>query len=75
MKINTIWDWIEGLAAALDGDRQDSEEMVNRLERELKLLSKQRRDEMRRLIIHIIAGLSRLEVRMMEHDGPIKSTV
>jgi hypothetical protein len=75
MKTDTFWDWIEGLAGALDGDRQTSEQIVDQLELELRVLSKRRRDEVRRLMIHIVAGLSRLEVRMMEWDGPIKSAV
>jgi hypothetical protein len=75
MKVKSVWEWIEGLAGALDGDRQASEEFVNQLERALKDLDKQRRSEMRHMMIVIVASLSRLEVRMMDWDGPIKSSV
>lgn len=75
MKSSMIWDWIERLAADLDGDRQASEQAIDQLEQELRALSKQRRAEVRRMMIVIVAALSRLEVRTMEWDGPIKSAL
>jgi hypothetical protein len=69
MSVNSIWNVIELLATALDGDRVASEETINRLEQELKQLSQRRRDEMRRMLVQIVAGLSRLEVRMSESEG------
>jgi hypothetical protein len=70
MSLNTIWHCIDVLATALDGDRTAAEETLDRLERELKQESQRRRDEVRHSMILIVASLSRLEVRMMESDGP-----
>lgn len=75
MKSNTIWDWIDRLAASLDGDRQSSEQIIDQLEQEVRALPQQRRAEVRRMLILIVAALSRLEVRTMEWDGPINSAL
>jgi hypothetical protein len=71
--MNTVWSCIETLAAALDGNRAAAEQSLDEFERAMRQLERGRRDEVRRLMILIVAGLSRLEVRMMETDGPLNS--
>jgi hypothetical protein len=71
MATKVIWNCIDALASALEGDRQGVEQVLAELEQELNQLSKRRRDEIRRMIVVIVAGLSRLEVRMKEADGPL----
>jgi hypothetical protein len=71
MATKVIWNCIEALASALEGDRLGVEQVLSELEQELNRLSKRRRDEVRRMIVVIVAGLSRLEVRMKEADGPL----
>jgi hypothetical protein len=73
MSMNTVWSCIETLAAALDGNRAAAEQSLDEFERAMRQLERGRRDEVRRLMILIVAGLSRLEVRMMETDGPLNS--
>jgi hypothetical protein len=63
-----IWNCIEALSAALDGDRQGIEIHLNQLERELLQMSQARRAEIRGMLIVIVAGLSRLELRMKEAE-------
>jgi hypothetical protein len=71
MSTHIIWNCIDALASALEGDRQGIEQLINDLELELTHMSKRRREDIRRMLIVIVAGLSRLEVRMMETDGPL----
>lgn len=73
MILNTVWHCIETLGEALEGDRHSSEQDLDQFERAMRQLSRRRRDEIRRLMILIVAGLSRLEMRMMETDGPLNS--
>lgn len=73
MSPNTFWNCIDALASALEGDRQGVEQHINDLEQELNQMSKRRREKVRRMIVVIVAGLSRLELRMKEADGPLNA--
>jgi hypothetical protein len=75
MSTHVIWNCIDALATALEGDRQSVEQAINHLEQELNQMSKRRRDEIRRMLVTIVAGLSRLEVRMKEADGPLNVSI
>ena len=53
-KINkNIWLGIEALAAGLDGNRKDGEEILDQLEADLKKLGLNERNEMRRKMIPV----------------------
>lgn len=66
-----VWPIISELATALDGDRETSERTLDRLSAELRTIPRDARDETRRQMILIVAALSRLEVRMIDSDGPL----
>lgn len=66
-----LWPVVSELATALDGDRESSEQTLNQLEAELRSIPREARDETRRQMIQIVAALSRLEVRMVDADGPL----
>lgn len=66
-----VWPVISELATALDGDRETSERTLDRLSAELRTIPRDARDETRRQMILIVAALSRLEVRMIDSDGPL----
>ena len=70
-----IWPLIEELATALDGDRESSERTLDNLESELRKTPLGARDEIRRQMIQVVAALSRLEVRLIDADGPLRSAV
>lgn len=70
-----VWHHVFQLSESLDGDREVSEQMLNRLERQLNAMPRNERDEVRRQMILIVAGLSRLEVRLIESDGPVQTAV
>ena len=75
MSADSLWMCIDVLAAALDGSREASEETLTRLEREVIRRPRAERDEIRRKIIVIVAGMSRLEVRLINSDGPSQAAV
>jgi hypothetical protein len=75
MSSHVIWNCIDALATALEGDRESVEQAINHLELELNQMSKRRRDDIRRMLVTIVAGLSRLEVRMKEADGPLNASI
>jgi hypothetical protein len=70
-----VWPLIADLATALDGSRESSERTLDLLERELRGTPRGGRDEIRRRMIQIVAALSRLEVRMIDADGPLQAAV
>jgi len=70
-----VWLLVTELAAALDGDRESSERMLDQLEAELRIIPREARDETRRQMIQVVAALSRLEVRMIETEGPLPTAV
>jgi hypothetical protein len=70
-----VWPLVRELATALDGNRESSERTLDALQTELRELSRGARDEIRRQTIQIVAALSRLEVRMIDTDGPTKTIV
>jgi hypothetical protein len=66
-----LWLATTALASAIDSNPVHAEEVLSRMERELNVFPKDKRDEMRRFMTSIVAQLARLEVRMMETDGPV----
>lgn len=66
-----VWPLIADLAEALDGSRESSERTLDLLQAELRTLPRVVRDEARRQMIQIVAALSRLEVRLIDSDGPL----
>ncbi len=70
-----VWSLVSDLARSIEGDRETSEGTLNQLEVELRSVPRDARDETRRQMIQIVAALSRLEVRMIEADGPLLSTI
>jgi len=75
MSGHTFLECVTTLAAQIDGDREVSEAHLDQLERLLLDLPLEERDELRRQMILIVAGLSRLEVRMIATDGPLNATI
>lgn len=71
----TVWHHVLSLSEALDGNREVSERTLERLYDELKAMPREGRDEIRRQMILIVAGLARLEVRLVESDGPLQAAV
>ena len=71
----SVWQLVADLANALDGDREASEQKLDQLENELRQIPREARDETRRQMIQIVAALSRLEVRMIASDGPLRAAV
>jgi hypothetical protein len=70
-----VWPQIEQLATALDGSRESSEHKLDQLQQELRATARHVRDEIRRQMIQIVAALSRLEVRMIDADGPLQAAI
>ena len=71
----SVWQHVLHLSDALDGDRDVSERTLNELFAELKTMPRSGRDEIRRQMILVVAGLARLEVRLVESDGPVQTAV
>jgi hypothetical protein len=63
-----FWQCVESLAAALDGGHAAVEDSLIVYEQACLQLSPEKRAEVRRQMIGIIGGLSRLETRLAEHD-------
>ena len=70
-----VWPLIADLAHSLDGNRERSEQTLDQLQVELRSIPRDARDEIRQRMIQIVAALSRLEVRMIDEDGPLQTTV
>ena len=70
-----VWHHVQLLSEALDGNRDVSERTLECLFAELKAIPRSDRDEIRRQMILIVAGLARLEVRLTESDGPVQTAV
>jgi hypothetical protein len=71
----SVWHHVLQLSEALDGNREISERTLDQLFAELKSMSQSGRDEVRRQMILVVAGLARLEVRLIESDGPVQTAV
>jgi len=71
----TVWHHVDSLSEMLDGNREISERTLDRLHAHLMSLPRDGRDELRRQMILIVAGLARLEVRLIESDGPLQTAV
>jgi hypothetical protein len=67
----TFWDTVKNLSEALDGYRERSERTLEELHAKLKALPADERNEIRRQMILIVAGLSRLAIRLVDSDGPL----
>jgi hypothetical protein len=70
-----VWPMITDLSIALDGDRELSEKKLDVLQGELRLIPRAARDDLRRQMIQIVAALSRLEVRLIDADGPLPTAI
>jgi hypothetical protein len=70
-----VWPLIKQLAAELDGNREHSEQTLDQLESELRGVTRNARDEIRRQMVQIVASLSRLEMRLVASDGPVQSAI
>jgi cold shock CspA family protein len=65
-----FWLCIAALAATIDGNPMQCEEALDRMERDLKQATNDKRNEMRDRMSVIVAQLARLELRMREAYGP-----
>jgi cold shock CspA family protein len=65
-----IWLCIAALAATIAGDPTQCEEILDRMDSDLKQPTNDKRNEMRDRMSVIVAQLARLEFRMMEAYGP-----
>ena len=70
-----VWPLVAELATVLDGDGESSERTLDQLETELRSIPLDARDEIRRQMIQVVAALSRLEVRLIEADGPLPAAI
>ena len=61
-----LWICIESAAAAMDGDRDTTEEIMGQLEQELIKLPPNDLAKLRESFVVLIGGLSRLEMRLAE---------
>jgi len=75
MPADSLWMCIDVLATAFEGNREAAEQTINELERDVIRRPRAERDEIRRKIIVIVAGMSRLEVRLINSDGPAPAAV
>ena len=66
-----FWWCLMALAAELEGGRDESEEILDGLESGLRRQARHDRERMRERITLIVAQLSRLEMRLLESDGPL----
>lgn len=72
---DSVWRHVLNLSEVLDGNREKSEQTLEQLFAELKGMPRGNRDEVRRQMILIVAGLARLEVRLTESDGPVQTAI
>jgi hypothetical protein len=74
MTTNNFWLTVEATAAYLDqGPR--SEDTLNQLESDFMRFTAAQRADYRRRMVLIVAALARLEVRLMDSDGPLHSSI
>jgi hypothetical protein len=74
MGTNNFWLSVAATAAYLDqGPR--SEETLNQVESEFMRFTPSERADYRRRMVLIVAALVRLEVRLMDSDGPLHSSI
>lgn len=72
---NEIWPLIRQLSDEFDGNRERSERKLGELQANLEALPSEFRNIIRREMIIIVAFLSRLEVRLVESNGPLDMAV
>ncbi len=70
MLMENFWLSVKAIAAFLNGSREESEQTLDQIHQDLLKRSAAERRGLRHALILIIAQLSRLEVRLSEHDGP-----
>ena len=70
-----VWPIVSELATILDGSRESSELKLDQRQQELQAMNRKVRDDLRRQMIQIVAALSRLEVRMIDVDGPLHAVI
>jgi hypothetical protein len=70
MSADHFWLTVKSIAAAIDGNAATSEEALDQIERNLMQLTKAERGKIRHSMTVIVAQLARIEVRMMDTDGP-----
>ncbi len=63
-----FWLCVEALASTLDGDPKTSEENLSIYENHALNFSPEKRARVRRNLLEIIGGLSRLATRLTDHD-------
>lgn len=61
-----FWQCVEALAATFDGDRAVTDESLNIYEQHARAFSPEKLVEVRRQLVQIVGGLSRLEMRLGE---------
>jgi hypothetical protein len=64
-----FWACLEGMAAALGGNRRQAEESLQHYEEYCLSQSESRRAEIREQLVSTISALARLETRLAEHDA------
>jgi hypothetical protein len=69
------WELVRQLSELLDGDRGHCERSLNEWEAKLITMPTKFRDEIRRQMVLIVAGLARVEVRLTCTHGPIDTRV
>ena len=74
MSGENFWRCLIAVAAELEGGREESEEILNLLENGLRKQPRYERDQMRRRITLIVAQLARLEMRLLDAEGPLPAT-
>ncbi len=74
-KIKAILIAVDALTAELDCGHAASEQILTNFEQELKSFSEGERNQIRRKMIFLVAQLSRLEVRFMTTDGPLRGPI
>jgi len=75
MSGDSFWLCLDTLATSFEGSREAVENALAKFERDVMQRPRVERDEVRRKVILIVAGLSRLEVRLMGLDGPNNAAV
>jgi hypothetical protein len=63
-----FWMCVEALSCTLDGDPKTAEENFSVYENHALNFAPEKREHVRRQLVDVIGGLSRLEARLAEHD-------
>jgi hypothetical protein len=63
-----FWFCVEALACTFDGDPKAAEQNLSNYENHARKFAPKKRAKVRRNLVEIIGGLSRLEIRLAERD-------